>query len=184
MGFDPIAAMRHALICCVTSGLVILLQFPSLGASIPEPLAGDTADHAFYVSICYLRQKEGNIELDYRMFKDDLELALKRLPDSADDYCAKIFRYLSSRVRIVLNGQRLDLSPGVCRSEGEGYLESVSATMHVPLKGPTNGKLEIETSVLTEIYDDQINMVHVLWHNLKRSRNLDRRRQRFELEVP
>ena len=133
------------------------------------------AVHPFYISVCQVDHNPdtGALEMSFRIFMDDLELALEamgterlhlgteREAEKTDLY---IGRYLARHVVIEINGRRVntaflgkEVDPDAiwCFVEVENIPVLESMTM-------TN-------TLLLETYEDQVNLVHVNANGQKKS---------------
>lgn len=152
----------------------LLMAVDSEGAA--QPLgAMRQAAHPFYISVCQVDHNPdtGALEMSFRIFMDDLELALEtmgterlhlgteREAEKADIY---IGRYLARHVVIEINGRRVsaaflgkEVDPDAiwCYVEVENIpvLESITMT----------------NSLLLETFEDQVNLVHVNANGQKKS---------------
>ena len=131
--------------------------------------------HPFYISVCQVDHNPdtGALEMSFRIFMDDLELALEamgterlhlgteREAEKTDLY---IGRYLARHVVIEINGRRVstaflgkEIDPDAiwCFVEVENIPVLESMTM-------TN-------TLLLETYEDQVNLVHVNANGQKKS---------------
>jgi len=122
--------------------------------------------HPFHVSVCeiYHNEQAKSLEISMKIFIDDFELAIQK--DGAEDFQLldvsgdlvdpkKIEAYLKKRFQIKVNGEKIaqnflgfefDNDAVLC------YLE------HTRVKKIDN--IEIDNSIITEVYDDQINLTH------------------------
>ena len=123
--------------------------------------------HAFYVSVCeiYHNPKTLSLEISMKIFIDDLELAIqnsgredfKILEDVDQDLIGEeIERYLQDKLVIQVDdkntannliGFELEGDALICYIEIE-KIESIS-------------KIKVHNSVITELYEDQINLTHL-----------------------
>lgn len=139
-------------------------------------LAFDTA-HKFYVSVTNINysEKDDALQITSRIFIDDLEaviaerygvsleLATENEAAVANEYIDKYFRqkfalYLDDElVNYKFLGKKYDLDVAIC------YLE-------LPNIGLNELKtLTIENEILTDLFDEQKNIVHIKWKGRKKS---------------
>ena len=146
------------------------------------------AAHPFYISVCQVDHNPdtGALEMSFRIFMDDLELALEtmgtdrlrlgteREAEKADLY---ISRYLARHVEIEINGHRagaaflgkeVDSDAIWCYVEVENV--SVIETM------------TITNTLLLETFEDQVNLVHVNANGQKKSLVFTRQEIRQKLD--
>jgi hypothetical protein len=139
-------------------------------------LSASANSHPFYVSICQIdfNKESQTLEISVKTFVNDLIFALKnegapelfldeeRESRGADDY---IFDYLKRNLKIKVNGKVTNYSFIGKELESDvvwSYLEITGV-------GQLN-KIEVECSVLTEVFDSQSNIIQVT--NGKGIRNL------------
>ena len=132
--------------------------------------------HTFYISTCFIRQDGDRVVVDYRIFMDDLAQALKKnqVSDDANAYCAEVATYVKEHFNLSLNSRAVELRLVGCDIAGEAQLKTVSCKLVGDLNYPTNAVISIESSVLVEEFEDQVNMMHVRLDGIKKSVNLDK----------
>jgi len=132
-------------------------------------LTGWKADHPFYVSntIAHYNQETATIQISSHIFLDDLEkgihqksgIWIKYGSDNQSPFTdSLIYDYLSEHIQWYLMDSLLELNfIGAEMSEDFSalwcYLES-------PEIAPGKAKLDIENTLLMEIYSDQKNILH------------------------
>ncbi|MEM9836984.1 MAG: DUF6702 family protein [Bacteroidota bacterium] len=125
--------------------------------------------HDFHVSkttVRYVAERE-QVQIEMHIFLDDLELALseagspklyigtdKEMPQTA----THIARYLEKNFRINWNGTPLPI--GLLGFELSDDLQALWIYAQAKTRAPLES-IEIENAFLTEIYDDQKNMVKI-----------------------
>ncbi|NNL09714.1 MAG: hypothetical protein HKP38_10870 [Croceitalea sp.] len=141
------------------------------------PLLAFTGAHKFYVSVTNVNyvEKEDALQITTRVFIDDIEDVLKKRygidaklateneAKIADEYIEK---YLNSKFLIrfdnvqrpyIFLGKKYDNDVMVC------YLEITKIGLK-QLK-----TLEVQNEVLTDLFDEQKNLVHIKWLGKKKS---------------
>ena len=141
------------------------------------PLLAFTAAHKFYVSVTNVNysEKDSAFQITSRIFIDDFEAVLKerygvdaKLATAeespiADEYIEKYFR---TKFVVRLNGElasysflgkKYDADVVIC------YLESPDAVLS------ELNTIEIQNEILTDLFEEQKNLVHVKWKDNKRS---------------
>ena len=138
------------------------------------------AAHPFYISVCQVdhNPETGALEISFRIFMDDLELALEsmgterlhlgteREAKKADLY---IDRYLARHVEIEINGRRVSaafLGKEVDPDAIWCYVEVGNISVLESMK--------MTNSLLLETFEDQVNLVHVNANGQKKSLVFDR----------
>lgn len=148
-----------------------------IGPLLLLPMLAFITAHKFYVSVTQIdySEKEAALQVTSRIFIDDMELLLKERygivaglatadeSQAVDEYLEK---YLRSKFVLRVNGQeaaftflgkRFDNDILVC------YME----IPEVPLA--TLSSLEVQNELLTELFEDQKNIVHMRIGDQKRS---------------
>lgn len=139
--------------------------------------------HDFYISICYIKSVDGELQINYRVFKDDAQIALGNPTLVNEDFCSNIADYIVSHFGITEDSHPLHLVLKDCTYEGSGKFETVSCLFVAEDHQVDAGELKINSSVLLDVYDDQVNMIHVQMGDTKKSMNLDRDRKSFSLPI-
>ncbi len=141
------------------------------------PLLAFGVVHKFYLSVTQVVYSPGaeSLQITSRIFIDDFEEVLRErygitaylaTDKELEESDAYIEKYLRTKLVIRLNGEqrnyrylgkKYDNDILVCYLELEG----------VPLK--TLSSIEVQNEVLTDLFDDQKNLVHILVNDLKKS---------------
>ena len=133
------------------------------------------AAHPFYISVCQVDHNPDTaaLEMSFRIFMDDLELALEtmgterlhlgteREAEKADLY---IGRYLARHVVIEINGRRVSsafLGKEVDPDAMWCYMEVENI--------PVLESMTMTNTLLLETFEDQVNLVHVNANGQKKS---------------
>ena len=146
------------------------------------------AVHPFYISVCQVDHNPdaAALEMSFRIFMDDLELALEsmgterlhlgteREAEKADLY---IGRYLARHVVIEINGRRV--SPAFLGKEVDP--DAMWCYMEVE-NIPVLESMTMTNSLLLETFEDQVNLVHVNANGQKKSLIFDRQQIRQTLD--
>ncbi len=154
----------------------------------PDAGAVRKAAHPFYISVCQVDHNPdtGALELSFRIFMDDLELALEtmgtdrlhlgteREAEKADLY---ISRYLARHVEIAINGQRV--SAAFLGKEMES--DAIWCFMEVE-RVPVLETMTMTNTLLLETFEDQVNLVHVNANGQKKSLVFDRQQVAHTLD--
>jgi hypothetical protein len=148
--------------------VLILMIVPTLGR------------HDFYISVCYIKEVDKQLQVTYRLFMDDAVSAIGDI-QIENEFCEQISSYIQSKFRIMEDHRSLHLNLNSCSMEGDGRFETVSCIMTSEDHFSDAAAMTIESTVLLEVYDDQVNMIHVQMEATKKSMNLDRDRKTFEV---
>ncbi|MDE2848875.1 MAG: hypothetical protein OXO51_19390 [Gemmatimonadota bacterium] len=133
------------------------------------------AVHPFYISVCQVDHNPdtGALEMSFRIFMDDLELALEtmgterlhlgteREAEKTDLY---ISRYLARHVVVEINGRHV--SAAFLGKEVE--LDAMWCYVEVG-DIPVFETMTMTNTLLLETYEDQVNLVHVNANGQKKS---------------
>ncbi|NND35086.1 MAG: hypothetical protein HKN76_21045 [Saprospiraceae bacterium] len=146
----------------------------------------DTNVHTFYISVCYITQEEEQVQVDYRMFKNDLDQALRaakriepEMPSS--DYCAVVALYVQNHFQISTDADTIAFNLLQCDLAGEGQLETVTCKLQGSMPSVYWSNMRIKSTVLLDEFEDQVNMMHAKINGIKKSVNLDRDRISFNI---
>ncbi|MCB9235378.1 MAG: hypothetical protein H6581_27230 [Bacteroidia bacterium] len=135
---------------------LLLLLFWTLGLGVLQA-------HPYHVSVFQLEYNPENktLELTVKVFLDDMHTALKNWAAAGLDFESSssnpfLKNYLIKTTRIKAGGEWLPMD-FVGKETDE---EAIWIYMEIPV-GEKPLALDFETSLLTEIFDDQMNIVHL-----------------------
>jgi len=131
--------------------------------------------HPFHVSVCevYHNQETNSLEISMKIFIDDLELAIQhnnaetfRLSElhENNDKKDKLVNYLKKQFLIMVNSKEINL-------EFVGF-EFDDDALLCYMEGKKINKIatiEIKNALITELYEDQINLTHFQYHGEMKS---------------
>jgi len=140
--------------------------------------------HPFHVSVCEVEYKPQLqvLQVAQRMFADDLENALNKTFATGlmlDEEATATLRdslireYVLARLLIRVDGHPLTGRFLGYEFEEDGvwcYIEYADV--------PPFGKLEIKSTILLEMFDDQDNIIHFKWGEYEKSIKLDHNKNR------
>ena len=155
--------MRRLRTACITAGILLSTTLP---ATLPA--------HKFYVSLTeiHCRAERGTIEVSMRIFPDDLDRAIRAITgttphiatkmehDSADTWIAA---YLESSFRLSFNGTE----PRFHYLGKQPEDDAIWCFMEAELPALPD-QVWIENRVLTEIYEDQKNIVQFYYNDFNK----------------
>lgn len=137
--------------------------------------------HPFHVSVCDVEysQESKALQFTYHMFLDDLEEAIKKKYDptfdilnpqnemNRDEY---VRAYLLEHFTIEVNGKSQESNYlGHEQDEGAMYC-------YIEIEGVKKLKsLGVKSTLLTDTFDDQINLIHVKVNGKTKSLKLDKK---------
>ncbi len=145
--------------------------------------------HDFHVSVSQIEfdQKNQAIEISQRIFADDFEKILNLEEDDATidiliefnnkDVLAKIKAYVLENFKVSINGKRTELNYLGAKLEGDAVVCFIEISKIKKLKS-----IMVESTILTAMFADQVNLVHVKVNGKNKSMKLDLRQpsQLFE----
>jgi hypothetical protein len=131
--------------------------------------------HPFHVSICevYYNPKTQSLEISMKIFIDDLELAIQnqgntefKLINSNDNNFNKtpLKSYITDRFMIKTNSKTIDLDLVGYEFENDAILCYFEGK-----KIKDINVIEIENSIISEVFDDQINLTHFQYNGEMKS---------------
>ena len=170
--------MNRLRTACILAGILL-----STGS------AGVLPAHKFYVSLTeiHCRAERGTIEVSMRIFPDDLDRAIRAITgttphiatkmehDSADAWIAA---YLESSFHLTLND--IEVRFNYLGKEPEGGAIWCFLEAELP---DHSGQVTIENRVLTEIYEDQKNIVQFYYNDFNKGLLLSRYHPSESLEI-
>jgi hypothetical protein len=140
---------------------------------------GSWGDHDIHVSVCDIIEKteHSQLEVSVRIFYDDLLNAVglqvgEELPEDYTGSDDLIEKFISKHLSISINGDQVPMV----------YLESVSyppavwTTFKIELSAPIS-EIEVNNSILIDLFDDQVNMVNLKYKGKKKVYSLDKKTQ-------
>ncbi len=133
------------------------------------------AEHDIHISVCDINENRGTdgLELTFKIFYDDLLKAVglemgEELPEEYGNADTLIHRYIEDHFKLKINGEHVRLQ----------YVESVSSppavwtTMSISYNEPIRS-IYVRNDILTELYDDQRNLVNLRIDKEKSSLSFD-----------
>lgn len=141
------------------------------------PVLAFTAVHKFYLSVTNISysEKDDAFQVTTRIFIDDLEAVLKErygieghlaTKDEANIADTYIEKYLRTKLLLYLDEKPIEYT-----FLGKKYEDDVVICyLELPDVGLEKLKnMAIENEILTDLYDEQKNVVHVKWKDNKKS---------------
>ncbi|MEX2336865.1 MAG: DUF6702 family protein [Fulvivirga sp.] len=145
--------------------------------------------HPIHVSICDIAYDEERDALEFvqRVFLDDLELAIRQKtgaprlditqPDNGKTTDELVKAYLQEHFKVTVNGKETDYN----YLGHEIEIDAIYCYMEIEKVRKVNS-IAIFSDILTSIFDDQVNLVHVTVDDEIRSMKLTGDRKSDELE--
>lgn len=143
-------------------------------------LAGVSLVHPMHVSVTEIEmdEKDTRLEIMMRVFIDDLELTLKEdlkeptldiLNPSKQTVDQMMTAYLGAHFKIMLDGKAQAIKYLGHETENEAFVFYLEVSKVRKWK-----MIHVQNDIITEIYSDQSNLVHVTWAETVRSLRLTR----------
>jgi hypothetical protein len=138
-------------------------------------LPGEISDHKFYVSKCLIEyvEEEQSIQVTLHLFLDDLENALKKrgagdlfLCTSKEEAEADslVAQYIAQKLSLNIEGEPIELNfLGKEISDDFAGVWCYLEALHI--QAPK--KLEVSNKILTEMFDEQQNIVSIRYEGKK-----------------
>ena len=138
-----------------------------------------SSDHDIHVSVLEIDLEEQKIELTLKTFLDDLQIAVGLTPgeEVPSDYTSAeelISEYVMTSVQLAIDGQQLELLEEDISASTEAVWITYKAK--VDKKDPSN--IVLNSTFLTEVYDDQTNLVNINHAGSKKSFILNQKKKR------
>lgn len=132
-------------------------------------------EHDLHVSVCDMTYKEdkGKIEVSIKVFYDDLLSAVglqpgEELPENYTSADELIEAFINENIQVRVNGEEKTLN----YEESHSYPPAVWTTFSIPHSGNVN-QIHMKNSILTDLFDDQVNMVNIRINGEKKAFSLD-----------
>jgi hypothetical protein len=132
-------------------------------------------EHDIHVSICDMTYKEGKgqIEVSIKVFYDDLLNAVglkpgEELPENYTNADELIEAFINKNIQVRVNGEEKVLK----YEESHSYPPAVWSTFSIAHSGDVN-QIHMKNSILTDLFDDQVNMVNIRINGDKKAFSLD-----------
>lgn len=152
------------------------------------PLISFTAAHKFYVSVTEMEYNEKNnsLQIISRVFTDDMENLLKtRYSDELylvkkgehPDAEAFLKKYLSAKLKILVNGEAKTFNYIGKEYDNDQLVLYLEVENVEPFKN-----ISVQNEVLTDLFPDQKNVVHVTYGGTTKSLLLSRHNESGEIK--
>lgn len=136
--------------------------------------------HPIHISVCDIEYDPPTqaLQVTHRLFLDDLESAINTRhglymdiakPEDMAERDSLVQHYLLSNFEVSVDGRRLEktfIGVEIVDDVLYGYIEIVSVKKFKQIR--------VTDSVLMELFDDQVNLVHVKYNNKTRSLKLEK----------
>jgi hypothetical protein len=146
--------------------------------------------HEFYLSVTeieYNNEKQ-SLQIITRVFIDDFEDVLNerygadlQLSEEAEEgaVAENISKYLKQKIRLQVNGEELQLNYLGKEYDADQLILYIEVEDLAPFK-----KIEVTNEILTDLFDDQKNVVHVKVNDKTKSLLLMRQQETEKLTFP
>ena len=144
--------------------------------------ASTPLDHDIHVSICEVEVSKDKMELTLKTFLDDLQIAVglvpgQELPENYRGAEELIKEYIDQSIQISISEEPLTLNVEDIASSPEAIWITIVSDF------PTDfSSLVISNTFLTEVYDDQTNLVNIKYGKKKDSFILNGKRKKVEFD--
>jgi hypothetical protein len=138
-----------------------------------------TIAHPFYVSVTEIQHnpKDKTLEISCKTFTDDLETAIEKSskqkidifnPKDVEKANKAVSDYIKKHLHLKADGKAVELEFVGFERENEATWSYFQVNNVASVK-----KIDITTSILFEVSDKQINLLHVTINNTRKSTKLD-----------
>lgn len=146
--------------------------------------------HEFYLSVTEIEynNEEQSLQIITRVFIDDFQNVLNerfdadiQLSQEAEEGAVTehISKYLNQKLRLKINGEELQLN-----YLGKEY-DADQLVLYIEVENVASfNQIEVTNEILTDLFDDQKNVVHVKVNNKTKSLLLMRRQETEKLTFP
>lgn len=141
------------------------------------PFLAFTAAHKFYISVTNVNysEKDAAVQITTRLFLDDMNAVLKErygissalgTEDESELHTTYFEKYLRSKFLVAINGKQVEYT-----LLGKKYdTDMVICYIEIPdVSLPDLKSIEISNEVLTDLFDEQQNVVHFKVNGKKKS---------------
>lgn len=159
----------------------LLLSFNLFTGSGPAatPGSASAAVHPLYVSVTEINHNaaDKNLEISCKIFTDDFEKALTSLynkkvdlfnPKDKAETDRQVAEYVRKRLVIKLDGREVPLEFVGFERENDAIWSYFQSSVPVAPK-----RVEISNSILYELYEKQLNLMHVIVGGVRKSTRLN-----------
>lgn len=141
--------------------------------------------HDIHVSVADIEIEDQTIEITMKTFLDDLQLAMgltpgEEIPDSYSSSDEMISNYILTTTSLALDGEDTLLNI----SSIDAAADAVWITIEVRQTDPIFQSLEWTSTFLTDIYDDQTNIVNIKFNGKRKVYSLNRKKSLVEFKLP
>ena len=142
-------------------------------------------DHDIHISVNEIEINDNKLELVLKTFLDDLQIAVglesgAEVPEGYTSSDELIAKYISETISINHNGTNVPLSIDDISASPNAVWITLYSDDHLDL---TKGLLEFHSTFLTEVYNDQNNMLKVATSSGMRSGILDGQKTHLTVEL-
>lgn len=142
-------------------------------------------DHDLHLSVCEIKTIEQNqFEIKIKIFYDDLQASMNLTPGEelpkkykgADDL---INKFVQKNFSIFIDDQKKVLE----YVKSEAASPAVWTTLKLKNEVRLNSKIKIQNSIMTNLYDDQVNIINVDILQHKESYKMDSKKKVIEFTI-
>ena len=142
-------------------------------------------DHDIHVSVCDIELSEHQVEVTVKTFIDDLQIAVglepgQEVPEGYTSSDDMITRYLSSTISLHLDKQNIHLNvDDISASNDAVWITLTSDT----ITSYDAKHLNLDYSLLTEVYNDQTNIINITHKEAKKTFSLNHKKKEVAYEL-
>jgi hypothetical protein len=131
-------------------------------------------EHKYYVSTSLFNfSEDSSLQITLRIFKDDLSNAISDtyLDQKTDDlnlidelYFKQVDKYINSKISILIDDKKFEMDYLGLETKNDMYV------CYLEIENlPTYSNMVINNKILFEIFDDQLNIIHVKRNDKRQS---------------
>ena len=140
-------------------------------------------EHDIHVSVCEVDISGKRMEVVLKTFLDDLQISLKLepgqdVPDSYSSADEMIYEYVQDQISLMVDGHLIGLALDDISSSGDAIWITMKYESDELLK---LSDITVVNSLLTEVYDDQTNLINLQFLEDRHSYILDRKKKEISI---
>lgn len=142
-------------------------------------------DHDIHLSVCDITVIDNNsLEIKLKIFYDDLQTSMNLKPGEelpknykgADDL---INKFIQKNFSVFINEKKVNL----IYLKSESATPAIWTTLKIDYVMAEISQIKIQNSIMTSLFDDQVNLVNVDINNHKETYKLDSKKKSIEIQI-
>ncbi len=135
--------------------------------------------HPIHLSVTEINYNKNNKDwqISVRLFEDDLQEALQRFKDNGMTE-NKLSEYIQTKIMIENNGEKVRFS-----FIGSEIQEDARWSYFLGQNKNKPGKIRIQNKVFFELFDDQMNIIHLTVNHYKKSFRLNSKNNSIYVDI-